>query len=148
MICYSRRLAPVVLVLAVLSLTACPSQKDIDRMASASRELAHDTVTVERAVGAVYASGHLSKARKDSYAAKLKDVAIKGKAFNDILVDLDKKYPEGTLPPGTLQTLNNEFAPLSALITSIIADLTSDGLRKSGADLDKHTQTITEVLSK
>jgi hypothetical protein len=115
-------------------------------MASASRELAHDTLTIEKAVAAVYTSGHMSKARKDDYASKLKSVAVRGKAFNDLLIDLDKKYPQGTVPPDTATLLRNEFAPFSALIASIIADLTSDGLKGSGKSLEGHSKTIAEVL--
>lgn len=145
----SKRVAGVAaLAVLVTFMTACPSQKDLTAMAKASRELAHDTVVAEKTVGEFYLSGRLSKPKKDNYADKLKKIAVDGKKFNDILITLDKQYPEGTLPPDKAEFVRNTWQPLSLLISSVLGDLLSDGLKDAGKGLDKHSTTITEVLSK
>jgi len=140
---YRRLIAPV-LVLILLSQTACPSQKDLTAMAKASNELSHDVVLIEKTVAAFYKASRISKPRKDSYADKLKSVAVKGKAFNDLLVKLDKQYPEGTLPPDQAQVVRDLWQPLSLLIASVVGDLFADGI--DSGKLNAHAAKIDEVI--
>ncbi|HEY6244577.1 MAG TPA: hypothetical protein VIX17_11545 [Pyrinomonadaceae bacterium] len=135
-------IAPV--LLALMLFKACPTQSDLTRMAKASNELGHDTVVAEKTVAAFYQAGRISKERKDFYADKLKVIAVKGKAFNDLLVSLDKQYPEGSLPPDQTQAVRDLWAPLALLIGSVVSDIASDGMK--AGKLDEHAKTISGVL--
>jgi len=143
--------ASLILILTAL-LTACPSEDDLTRMAKASRELAHDTSTGTKAVKAYYESVPLTPermARKDRIAEKLKLIATNGKRFNDLLIEIDKKYPEGTEPPPeTLRFLRENWQEVIVPFRELYQDLKTDGAESKVKDLKKNTDKITEVLNK
>lgn len=147
MIPQRRQLAALVILLAVLS-TACPKEKDLDRMTKASNELAHDALTANRIVAELYTAGRMSLAAKDKAADIIGKIQVKGEAFNNTLMELDKKYPQGTVPPDTLQLLRDNFAEISKLVRELAAGLTPLGAQAATKDLVKHTNTIEEVLNK
>lgn len=135
----------VALMAASLTQTAC-GPKDIDTMAKASRELAADTLNAEKVVAEFYLAGKLSKAKKDSYADKFKVIGTKGKAFNDIIVDLSRQYPDAkSVPADKAQFLRDAWQPLSLLIASVIGELLNDGVKDAGK-LDDHAAKIDKVL--
>lgn len=132
----------------VLTQTACPSSNDLDRMAKASNELAHDTLTANRVVAEFFAAGRMSLAAKDKAADLIGKIREKGTAFNNTLIDLDKKYPQGTPPPDTLRLLRDNFAEISALVRELAEGLIPLGAASATKDMSKHTRTIEEVLAK
>lgn len=137
------------LLLVSLLTTACPSQSDLTRAAKASNELAHDVVLAEKAVGAVFKADRISRDAKDRYAAALKSIATNGKRFNNSLVELDKKYPEGkTPPPETLQFLRENWREVSAPFAALLAELNLFGLGDAVKELKGDVGTIDKVLSK
>lgn len=142
-----RALIPIVLILALLS-TACPKEQDLDRMAKASNELAHDALTANRVVAEFYAAGKMSLAAKDKAANLIGRIREKGMAFNNTLIELDKKYPQGTPPPETLQLLRDNFAEISALVRELAQGLAPFGASAATKDLNKHVDTIEGVLAK
>lgn len=141
-----RQLA-LVLTLALFA-TACPSSSDLDRMAKASNELAHDALTANRIVAEFYTSGRMSLVAKDKAADQIAKIRVKGMAFNNTLIELDKKYPQGTVPPDTLQLLKDNFAEISALVRELAQGLVPFGAEKATKDLSKNVKTIEGVLSK
>lgn len=143
-----RRIAlPLIIVLA-LAATACPKEKDLDRIAKASNEIAHDTLTANRVVAEFYAAGKMSLAAKDKAADLIGKIQVKGEAFNNTLIELDRKYPQGTPPPDTLQVLRDNFAEISALVRELAQGLIPLGAQAATKDLTKHVNTIEEVLNK
>lgn len=136
------------LTLCVLSQTACPKEKDLDRMAKASNELAHDALTANRIVAEFYTSGRMSLAAKDKAADLIGKIRVKGMAFNNTLIELDKKYPQGTVPPETLQLLKDNFAEISALVRELAQGLVPFGAESATKDLNKNVKVIEGVLSK
>lgn len=142
-----RILIPVILVFALLN-TACPKEKDLDRMAKASNEIAHDALTANRVVAEFYTAGRMSLAAKDKAADLIGKIQVKGEAFNNLLIELDKKYPQGTVPPDTLALLRNNFAEISALVRELAAGLLPFGAQAATKDLTKHVNTVEEVLNK
>lgn len=145
-----RKYTSILLLAAMVAmLTACPSEDDLTRMAKASRELAHDTVTAEQGVAALYQSGKLSLEVKDRAATKLKLVATNGQRFNNLVVELDKKYPQGTKPPeSTLQLLRDNWQSVITPFQELYNDLKSEQAEGAAKDLKKNTDKITEVLEK
>lgn len=147
MIPLRRRQLAIALTLAMLTLAPkCPSSNDLDRMAKASSELAHDVVLANRVVAEFYTSGKMSLAAKDKVADKLGVIGDKGEKFNNILIDLDKKYPQGTLPPQDLQFVRDNLSELRKLYTDIVADLLPFGAQKAVSELDKDLKTIEGVV--
>lgn len=144
-----RQLIPLIIILALLSTAErCPKEKDLDRMAKASNELAHDALTANRVVAEFYAAGKMSLAAKDKAADLIGRIREKGMAFNNTLLELDKKYPQGTPPPETLQLLRDNFAEISALVRELAQGLAPFGARAATRDLNKHVDTIEGVLAK
>lgn len=115
-------------------------------MAKASNELAHDTLTANRIVAEYYTSGKLSLAAKDKAADLLGKIGDKGEKFNNLLISLDKQYPQGTVPPATLQILRANFAEISALFQELWNDLLPSKSTGAVKDLDKHVNAIKGVL--
>lgn len=142
-----RVLIPAILALALLS-TACPKEKDLDRMAKASNEIANDALTANRVVAEFYTAGRMSLAAKDKAADIIGKIQVKGEAFNNTLIELDKKYPQGTVPPDTLQLLKDNFAEIAALVRELTQGLIPLGAQAATKDLNKHVNTIEEVLAK
>lgn len=138
----------VVISLCLVSQTACPKEKDLDRMAKASNEIAHDALTANRVVAEFYTAGRMSLAAKDKAADLIGKIQVKGEAFNNLLIELDKKYPQGTVPPDTLTLLRNNFAEISALVRELTAGLLPFGAQAATKDLTKHVNTVEEVLNK
>lgn len=138
----------VVISLCLVSQTACPKEKDLDRMAKASNEIAHDALTANRVVAEFYTAGRMSLAAKDKAADLIGKIQVKGEAFNNLLIELDKKYPQGTVPPDTLTLLRNNFAEISALVRELAAGLLPFGAQAATKDLTKHVNTVEEVLNK
>ncbi len=134
----------VVLLLALLK--ACPSSSDLDQMAKASNELSHDLVVANKVVGEFFKAGKIPLASKDKIADKLGVIGTKGKAFNDFLIQLDKKYPQGTLPPQDLALVRANLSELRQLYASVLADLIPFNAGGAVTNLDKHLTTIEKVV--
>lgn len=141
---HSRKLIPLILI--VLITTACPSSSDLDHMASASNELAHDTLTANRVVAEFFKAGKIPLEAKDKIAVKLGVIGDKGNKFNEILIQLDAKYPQGTLPPSDLAFVRQNLSELRQLYTDIVADLLPFGAQKAVSDLNKHISAIEKVV--
>ena len=162
----------LLVLLAVVSLTtACPSSNDLDKMAKASNELAHDCVLANRTTAEVFkardaalvakeqtartaqekaeiaASRKSLLTSKDRIADKLGVICEKGDKFNDFLIELDKKYPQGTLPPQDLSLVKQNLSELRTLYADIVADLLPFGAQKAVSELDKDLQTIEKVVN-
>lgn len=135
----------IILTLAFLA-TGCPSSNDLDRMAKSSSELAHDVLLGNRVVAEFYTAGKMSLAAKDRIADKLGVIGDKGEKFNNILIELDKKYPQGTLPPQDLAFVRANLSELRQLYTDIIADLLPFGAQKAVGELDKDLSAIEKVV--
>jgi hypothetical protein len=144
-----RRLAPplalAIFVTALLT-TACPTSNDLDRAAKASNELAHDVLLANRAVAEFYKAGKIPLAAKDKIADKLAVIGDKGEKFNNILIEMDKKYPQGTLPPQDAQFVRDNLAQLRALYTDIVADLLPFKAQSAVGELNKDLTTIEKVV--
>lgn len=138
----------VVLIALVLVCGACPKSNDLDRAAKASNELAHDLVIANKVVAEFYKAGKIPLADKDVIAAKLRVIGDKGEAFNNILIDLDKKYPQGTIPPQNAQFVRDNVSELRRLYTDIVASLLPFGAQKAVDKLGEHLNTIEEVVNK
>jgi hypothetical protein len=143
-----RQLVTALLITVALLSTACPSSNDLDRMAKASNEIAHDTLTANRVVAEFYTAGKMSLVAKDKAADLIGRIQVKGEAFNNTLIELDRKYPQGTLPPDTLQLLRANFAELSTLVRELAQGLIPLGAQAATKDLTKHVNTIEGVLNK
>jgi hypothetical protein len=145
MIRQRRQLIPLVLALAIIT-TACPSSNDLDRAAGASNELAHDVLLANRAVAELYKSGRMSLATKDKVAAKLGVIGDKGEKFNNILIELDKKYPQGILPPQDVSFVRENLTQLRALYSDVLADLSLLKAEKVVSKLDKDLTTMEKAV--
>ena len=141
----SPALCAAIVVVALLA-TACPSSSDLDRMANASNELAHDVLLANRVVTEFYTAKKMPIEVKDRIADKLGVIGNKGERFNDSLIALDKKYPQGTLPPQDLQFVRDNLAELRQLYSSVLADLLPFKAQKAVSSLDKHLDTIEGVV--
>lgn len=141
-----RYLAFVLTLTLSLLNTACPSSSELDRMAKASSELAHDTLLANRVVAAFYKSGRMSLTTKDKVADKLGVIGDKGNKFNELLIQLDAKYPQGTLPPQDLAFVRQNLIELRQLYGEIIADLLPFGAQKAVSELDKDLSAIEKVV--
>jgi hypothetical protein len=161
----------LILALALLN-TACPTSKDLDTMAKASQELAHDVLLANQVTAEVYkakSDALIAKfnasvtpeekaavkaqqvsllATKDKIADKLGIIGDKGEKFNNRLIDLDKKYPQGTLPPQDLTFVKQNLSELRQLYTDVLADLLPLKAQKAVSSLDKHLTTIEKVVNK
>lgn len=135
------------LTVALLT-TACPSSNDLDRAAKASNELAHDVLLANQVVAEFYTAGKIPLAAKDKIADKLGVIGDKGKKFNDILISLDKKYPQGTIPAQDAQFVRENLSELRQLYSEIVADLLPFKAQKAVSSLDKHLDTIEGVVNK
>lgn len=145
MIRHQRYPLALALTLALLA-TACPTSNDLDRMAKASNELAHDVLLANRIVAEFYKSGKMSLTAKDKIADKLGIIGDKGDKFNELLIQLDVKYPQGTLPPQDLAFVRQNLSELRQLYTDIIADLLPFGAQKAVGELNKDLTTIERVM--
>lgn len=146
---HRRNLLPLVaLVVLTTGAWACPKSSDLDKAAKASNELAHDVVTTEKAVAALYNNRRITLAQKDSIAAKLKTIAVNGKRFNDALIALDKKYPQGTLPPQDVQFLKDNWQLVAKPFLELFGEL--DLLDQVGVvkELSEDVSTIDRVVNK
>lgn len=142
-----RQIALIVLLVAVtVGFKDCPSSNDLDRAAKASNELAHDTLTANRVIAEFYIAGKIPLAAKDRIADKLGVIGDKGQKFNAILIELDKKYPQGTLPPQDVQFVRDNLSELQRLYTEILADLLPFKAQKAVSSLGKHLDTIEGVV--
>lgn len=145
----SRKLSPplaLTIVLFALITTACPSSNDLDRMAKASNELAHDVLLANRVVAEFYTAGKIPLTAKDKIADKLGVIGDKGEKFNNLLIELDKKYPQGTLPPQDLAFVRANLSELRTLYSEVLADLLPFKAQKAVSSLDKHLDTIEGVV--
>ena len=142
----SHQVGITVILLALLA-TACPSSNDLDRAAKASNELAHDALLANRVVAEFYNAGKIPLAAKDRIANKLAVIGDKGEKFNNILIELDKKYPQGTLPPQDVQFVRDNLAELRRLYSDIIADLLPFKAQKAVGELGKDLTTIEKAVN-
>lgn len=136
----------VAIVTVALLATACPTSSDLDRMAKASNELAHDVLLANQVVAEFYTAGKIPLAAKDKIANKLGVIGDKGEKFNNSLIALDKKYPQGTLPPQDLQFVQDNLSELRQLYSDVLADLLPFKAQKAVSNLDKHLDTIEGVI--
>lgn len=134
------------LVMLALLTTACPSSNDLDAAAKASNELSHDVLLANRAVAEFYKAGKMPLAAKDKIADKLEVIGSKGEAFNNVLIELDKKYPQGTLPPQDLSFVRSNLSELRQLYAGVLADLLPFKAQKAVSSLDKDLSTIEKVV--
>ncbi len=137
-----------VLVMLVMLASACPKSTDLDRGAKASNELAHDLVIANKVVGEFYTAGKIPLGDKDRIARQLGVIGDKGEALNNILIDLDKKYPQGTVPPQDAQFIRDNISELRRLYTEVVASLLPFGAQKAVDKLGEHINTIEEVAKK
>lgn len=140
----TKRLALV--MCCVMLLTACPSSNDLDAAAKASNELAHDVLVANKVVGEFFIAKRISLAQKDSLADKLGQIGEKGEAFNNALIALDKKYPQGTLPPQDLAFVRSEYAILKQLFDELVGELVGVGAEGAVSELKKDLDTIGKVV--
>jgi len=146
-----RRRIPLLLILLVVTTAGfkgCPSSNDLDTMAKASNELAHDTLIANQVTADFFTAGKMSLAIKDKIADKLGIIGDKGEKFNSLLIDLDKKYPQGTLPPQDLTFIRQNLSELRQLYSEVLADLLPLKAQKAVSSLDKHLTTIEKVVNK
>jgi hypothetical protein len=116
-------------------------------MAHASNELAHDVLLANRVVAEFYTAKKMPIEVKDRIADKLGVIGDKGEKFNDSLIALDKKYPQGTLPPQDLQFVRDNLAELRQLYSSVLADLLPFKAQKAVGELNKDLSTIEKVVN-
>jgi len=142
-----RYLAVVVLLVAVTAgFKSCPSSNELDSAAKASNELAHDVLLANRVVAEFYTAGKIPLAAKDKLADKLGVIGDKGEKFNNILIELDKKYPQGTLPPQDVQFVRENLSALRQLYSEILADLLPFKAQKAVSELNKDLTTIEKAV--
>lgn len=134
------------LVMLALLTTACPTSNELDAAAKASNELSHDVLTANRVVAEFYKSGKMPLAAKDKIADKLGIIGSKGEAFNNVLIELDKKYPQGTLPPQDLSFVRSNLSELRQLYAGVLADLLPFKAQKAVSSLDQHLSTIEKAV--
>lgn len=140
-----RRWLALLLFLAIVT-TACPSSNDLDRAAKASNELAHDVLLANRVVAEFYTAGKIPLAAKDKIADKLGIIGDKGEKFNTLLIDLDKKYPQGTLPAQDVAFVRENVSELRRLYSDVLADLLPFKAQKAVSELDKDISAIEKVI--
>lgn len=140
-----RRQLAILILLALLT-TACPSSNDLDRAAKASNELAHDVLLANRVVAEFYAAGKIPLAAKDKIADKLGFIGEKGDKFNDALIALDAKYPQGTPPLQDIQFIKDNLSELRKLYSDVLADLLPFKAQKAVSELNKDLTTIEKVV--
>jgi hypothetical protein len=147
----SRQISPplalAILVTALLC-TACPSSNDLDRAAKASSELAHDTLIANQVVLEFFKAGKVPLAEKDKIADKLGVIGDKGQKLNALLIDLDKKYPQGTAPPQDVEFVKQNLSELRQLYSDVLASLLPFKAQKAVGKLDQHLTTIEKAVSK
>lgn len=145
-----RRLYPTFASIAIATLallaTACPSSNDLDRAAKASDELAHDVLLANQVVAEFFKAGKIPLAAKDKIANKLGVIGDKGEKFNNLLIELDKKYPEGTLPPQDLAFVRGNLSELRTLYSDVLADLLPFKAQKAVSALGKDLSTVEKVV--
>lgn len=146
----TRQIAFVILLCLLTQAPSCPSQKDLDRMTKASGELAYDVGLVTDVITEAYNAKKISFEKKNEYAAALKKISAAGKKFNGLLIELDKKYPEGTVPPDTAQFLRENFREIAEPFRELLGGLNLFGLGgdKKVQELKKDVETVEEVLNK
>lgn len=142
----SQRRKVALVALLVIITTACPSSSDLDRAAKASNELAHDVLLANQVVAEFYTAGKIPLAAKDKIADKLGVIGDKGEKFNNILIDLDKKYPQGTLPAQDVQFVRDNLSELRRLYSDILADLLPFKAQKAVSALNKDLSAIEKVM--
>lgn len=143
----TRYLAIVALLVAVTAgFKGCPSSNDLDSAAKASNELAHDVLLANQVVAEFYMAGKIPLAAKDKIADKLGVIGDKGEKFNNILIELDKKYPQGTLPPQDVAFVRENLSVLRQLYSEILADLLPFKAQKAVSELNKDLTTIEKVV--
>src|SRR6185369_4893573 len=122
------------------------SSNDLDSAAKASNELSHDVLLANRFIAEFYTAGKIPLAAKDRLAEKLGVIGDKGQKFNNILIDLDKKYPQGTLPPQDVQFVRDNLSEMQRLYSEILADLLPFKAQKAVSGLGKDLSTIEKVV--
>ncbi|MBA3766777.1 MAG: hypothetical protein H0W99_07285 [Acidobacteria bacterium] len=133
-------------VLFVLFFTACPSGSDLDRAAKASQEISRDLVIANKVVAEFYVAGKIPLAKKDKIAAILGQMGDKGNKFNETLIALDVKYPQGTIPPENLSFLKANLSEIRGLLTAVFGELLPFGAQSAVKSLDKHVTVIEGVV--
>lgn len=116
-------LPPVALTTLVVTQTACPSESQLDRAVSASKNLAHYTGQAITITDGLFTAGAIKIELKDSIADKLILLSKAGKAFNERLATLDAQYRSGQVPPALWSQLITDFdgvtKPFVELLTLI-----------------------------
>lgn len=146
---YPRRIyLSIYLAVMVCALTACPSTSDLDRAAKASREIAYDVKTANKLVGEFYLAGKLSLQSKDAAADLLGKIGDKGNSLNEALIDLDRKYPSGTIPPENVQFIRDNIGQISTLFRQLFTGLEIRGLTSAVKDLKSDVDTLKKIEAK
>lgn len=142
-------IAGIIVLALLVQAQQCPSQKDLDRMTKASGELAHDVGLVTEVVTEAYNAKKISFEKKNELADILIKISKGGKKFNNLLIELDKKYPDGTVPPDTAQFLRDNFREIAEPFRELLGGLNLFGLGgKDGVkELKKDVEIIEGVLN-
>lgn len=135
------------LALVTFSQTACPSSNDLDAAAKASNEMAHDLETGLDVVVELYKVNVIPLAAKDKIVGKIEVLKDKGVEFNNIVKELDVKYPQGTPPPQNLQFLRENVNELRRLYTDILADLIPFNATNALKDFNGSLKSIEKVVN-
>lgn len=143
-----RLFASVFLAVLVCSMTACPTETELDRAAKASREIAYDVKNSNIAVGDFYKAGKLSLAAKDKAAVLLGQIEARGQSLNNYLIDLDKKYPKGTPPPQNVQFIKDNIGDITTLFKQLFNELNLFGATEVVKELKKDVETVEKVGAK
>lgn len=142
----TRRYLAITILLSLTCLApACPKQSDLDRAAKASREIAFDVKNGNKLVGELYLAGKLSLPAKDKAADLLGKIGDKGEAFNNALIELDKKYPSGTVPPENLQFIKDSIGVISNLFKELFSGLDLFGATSAVKDLKEDVEALEKV---
>lgn len=145
---YSSTILAVGIITVALLTTACPKSRDLDVAAQASNELAHDVLLANQVVADFYKAGKITLAAKDKIADKLGVIGDKGEKFNNLLIELDKKYPQGTLPPQDLNFIRQNLSELRQLYSAVLADLLPFKAQSAITALDKDLSKVEKVVGK
>ena len=144
---YRRHTGVVAVVVLALLATACPSSNDLDSAAKASNEMAHDLETGVDVVVELYKAKVIPLDAKDKIVGKIEVLKNKGVAFQNIVKELDVKYPQGTPPPQNLQFLRENVNELRRLYTDILADLIPFNATKALNDFNGSLKKIEKVVN-
>lgn len=147
---HRRNLLPLLAVIVLTSgAWACPKQQsEFDKIAKASNEIAGDVVLSEKIIATQFKAGKISLERKDFFAAKLKLIAVNGKKFNDALIALDAKYPQGSPPVSEIQFLRDNWQLVAGPFLELFGQLDLLGQGTAVKELHDDVMVIERVVNR